>query len=878
MAPAAAAADWLTLVDEAIAVPHRSFSGALGGGGMPEPIGSLSTVMLDLPGPNVWPEIRALVDKRPPSPDRTALQILCARLLGDDEGVIRYCEEFERTAPPPRDPWPWPPTLGIRLAALLRQGRLRGRTEIEQWLEHPHGVRRGLMPDLRDLLPLETVRTMTFESLKSSASNKGYSSGFDSTLARELVLSHLNEFKKPLWEHARDLNDIGYVQRLIDHYGYADLVDPQLGSESAQKIYFRWLVLHHKLDEAARLLQDVAKSPAISAQEWGPGVKDVDREIETLQARVPNRDLWDLYTGAAIACGHIHEAAGRIGQHIRAASMKTKERSALIGQLMSLLEMIGDLDGLVADCRLAKQFGLEKDALYGILAIGLAAGDQRLIELGLTHDRSGDRAWNDDSLVRVQMERGQFADIERADLEDLRQRWSEHGSVEISLGALCDLYYRANRPKDILDLLQEFPAWPQDSLAKLDHAGFPHDSDSYDSQPIGFYAAWAFARTGRKDLAIKTLRDLLLYGQGAPVYELLNRIAGASALPIYDVATSANSVDPVPCLWKADLLFRLGHIGEAETGVRRAIALNPNQSFPYRRKLNDLLGKILLKKGDRAGARRCARLVKALDVAARCEESPGFGSLERNPLISQCAADLEKALAIYPDDATLQADLASCLHGLCRYGEAKKHYLAALRLAPFSLGEDSYEAPGIDSIASETDEGRKVLDSVVRQNPRNAEAYYARGLMLEKLGHSKEAVADFERTVALDPNHFMAWRRLSESTLLAYEAPARSQDAELRMIEFGIVDDRYDIMIDLTTVTDLRTAYVDLRRSLARLPKPGPDPIFSLPCQPDSGKQIDWPKFDPRGPTGRFIGGYFRYSSDLYEIVALFHPTDYPYD
>ena len=51
MPPAEAAAEWLALVDQAIALPHRSFAGALGGGGMPEPIGSLGTVMLDLPGP-----------------------------------------------------------------------------------------------------------------------------------------------------------------------------------------------------------------------------------------------------------------------------------------------------------------------------------------------------------------------------------------------------------------------------------------------------------------------------------------------------------------------------------------------------------------------------------------------------------------------------------------------------------------------------------------------------------------------------------------------------------------------------------------------------------------------------------------------------------
>lgn len=119
--PVKVAQEWLALVNEAAALPRRSIEGGLGGFPM-QPAGTLVNVLITLPPPEVWPEIQRLVTQQSPSANRTALMILCARLLGDDSQVITLCKEYDEQAAASHSGLEL--TGAVRRAALRRLGKL----------------------------------------------------------------------------------------------------------------------------------------------------------------------------------------------------------------------------------------------------------------------------------------------------------------------------------------------------------------------------------------------------------------------------------------------------------------------------------------------------------------------------------------------------------------------------------------------------------------------------------------------------------------------------------------------------------------------------------------------------------------------------------
>ena len=89
---------------------------------------------------------------------------------------------------------------------------------------------------------------------------------------------------------------------------------------------------------------------------------------------------------------------------------------------------------------------------------------------------------------------------------------------------------------------------------------------------MGLYAAWAFAKTGRNDLAVKALHSVLRFGfTDDEAFSLLNDTEGAPALSFYDELSRIDRWSPRPVAWKADLLRRLGRLDEAEKLARQAV-------------------------------------------------------------------------------------------------------------------------------------------------------------------------------------------------------------------------------------------------------------------------------------------------------------------
>ena len=211
--PSEQASKWIALLDEAIALPHRSFHGAMSGA-PPEPVGTLSNVLITLPGPASWPYIKALAFKRPPSADRTALLILVARLTGDDLGVIRLCEEYDRQAAALQSPdsrkgrYSESDTITPRLDAYWRLGRMNERNAARLALEATGDMDiSGLSPKVTDELLLGYLKNP-----ENQLSNRGTAV---KELGRKVALKYINQIPSAHWELAEDVKDLPYLARVL---------------------------------------------------------------------------------------------------------------------------------------------------------------------------------------------------------------------------------------------------------------------------------------------------------------------------------------------------------------------------------------------------------------------------------------------------------------------------------------------------------------------------------------------------------------------------------------------------------------------------------------------------------------------------------------
>jgi tetratricopeptide (TPR) repeat protein len=877
MPPHEAATQWLALVDEAIAIPHRSLNGSLGGS-PPIPIGTLNTVLITLPEPQVWPEIQTLIQKRPPSIDRTALEILMARLLGDNEAVIRLCDEYDRETPKQSTfSYMSSPAFSIRLAALRRLGKLLEPQYVEQIL-----LSRGpgeVLPSVIDLLPPDSAQTAMLSYLKQNNSPYELTNPQNVKLAQEVVIAHLSELPTPQWTLARDWNDSAYVKGLVEHYGYASLVKPNSNNTTQQQIYFRDLVLNGKLDEAANLIKDADSIPSLAPEDWGPEVKNPDQFIAALQVRVPKKDLWPLYVSAAVAAGHVPEALGRLDAQVSDPSTSDEQKSNLLDLRVGLHKRMGDLKGLATDYDDAKRIPSlpnSRDPVSDVLGATLAAGDEALIDKGIAHEIATD-GWYSTNLLKALSLRGRVVDFERLQLEQLQKADASVQSQGSIAETLCAVYYLANKPEEIVSLLKEFPNWNQGDVSRLNQSSW--DANRYEDetdQPVGFYIAWAFSKTGQKELAVQTLRAALIRHMDTSwPYRLLNEIGDASTLQIYEETIRAHPFDGWPVLWKGDCLFRLGRILEAEVCAREALAIDPTGTFGYREKLHGLLGQLLQKRGDDEGAQQQTRIDEAVRLASHAAD------LEAAGVLATATDVMKHAVAVWPEDAALQAQLAEYLRVQCLSAEAQPHYAKAYELLPLVLGQNSDGTSDINTMLYRHplgDRGVEILDKAVAQNPNNAEAHYARGLLNSRLGYSKRAVLDFQKAVQIDPHHLGAWQQLSAIARLGLLDPVEAQNAGLQVIELSPIADLMQGTLDLSSITDLGKAYHLIGRNFQALPTVGEKPLFPLHTYDNRPDHPSWPGLDPLQKTGRLVGGHFRYSLDIRQISDLYHVTGFPFE
>lgn len=877
--PAVLATQWIALVDAAIALPHRSFSGMMGGSPA-QPVGTLFNVLIAMPGPEAWPFIKTQVLKRPPSVDRTALLLLVARLAGDDAGVIRLCDEYDRQmdAIHPRDTRfardPERDTQPTKLDAYWRLDRMK----------EPDAVRLAQQVSGEiDLygVPSKVAQTLLLDYLKKPG-NQLYTRNVElRRLAKDIALSHLREIPYPHWELADDSIDLPYVFKLVDRYGYKSLIGSN-GQGNYKQIYFYGLIVHKDLNKAIQLLSDVDDVLRLDESEW-PQDNGIIPFIEGLQDRFPRKDFSFLLARAVLGIHKPADAANRIRKLASDSRFTHDQKLLLLSKLLEADAMAGNLTALSSDVdAIDKQRTRpgEYDPAYKLIETAMASGNRALIDKLVNRSLKEAPSYPNDGLLQALMAGHRYGELEQLAISNCREVNPGTGPSEIGARMLCDAYYRAGRPHDVLTVLEKFPNWDQSTIALEDsrdrYSGYSSLEES--RQPLGFYAAWAHLKTGRADLAIQGLRSLLLEkGDNVSCYRLLNEIGSRRCLDIYSELRAAFPYSNAAVLWESDLLFRLGKVKQAWAGIQKAIAIDPIGDYPYREKLANLTRQILAKHGDAAGAARAGIQLNAIRMGHRGEQ------LAKVSLLPQAEEAFSRALSLCPTDSALLAGLGNCLELENQKPDAQRLYLRALESITSAMGEATSESSQIGQLLTLDDlgaPGREVLGRVIAKYPKSSAAYQARGMLNRACSRYSDAAADFRKALALDPNRIDA---IDSLIAITREAHLNSKDAEtlaLKKIHLTLqMDvDFWTDNIGMANIGDLSTIYRAIHTRLKGFPLSIGGPMFPLHANIRNERLSIYPEFDPFTLEGRLPGRFFQIAKDVGNIARLYHPTRYPFE
>ncbi len=183
----------------------------------------------------------------------------------------------------------------------------------------------------------------------------------------------------------------------------------------------------------------------------------------------------------------------------------------------------------------------------------------------------------------------------------------------------------------------------------------------------------------------------------------------------------------------------------------RAVTLNPKDDRAhYMRGLA-----FAWEKKDREAIKDFSRAIEINDRFFQAYIQRGL-AMDRSGKPQDALKDLTRAIELNPGDSQAYLNRGAVHSRLGHEGEAKSDFARAVRLdqrKDFSqaLPEPPFAKPGnnLDSI--------KDLDLAISRDPKNAEAYYQRGMVYDSLGNYQQAIQDLNKSIELNPRNAAAY-------------------------------------------------------------------------------------------------------------------------
>ncbi len=742
----------------------------------------------------------------------------------------------------------------------------RVKTLLQRRVKHPdpeYGPGEIVIPDLATLLGESEARELIQQLLRESSAALRFELGQKTRdIAREVALEQKEELQAAPWGLIDSLDHVELYEALNAKFPASEDSRHDYQRNSANVYYLLGLVIRDRGEEATKLLkesnQDRFYLPYDLTRDLqaSPHREKIRKFLEEALAQNPDLPLWEAYFSISAAGGNTASAIPFIESMLEsrdwepAARLKLRERLAAAS--LSADRVSEGIEMIREDARGT----LENGSPNRSVAIEIAQAGIRMAKIGLLLDNadwrregveiaekaaklSGDSV---DRLLGNYFEQaGEWGRAQEIRIRQLRtkiesfsnNRWG-NSDARSELVDLARLYYLAERPDDVIVLLEEAPWWGVADLAEM------IGETGSGKEPVGFLAAWALAKTGETEKAVSILRELLLaLGGYDPAYELFAEIDPDGAVSWFDRLFALDPFEERPLIWKAIIVHEKGRAAEAKQLIEKAIATDPSdgEQGPGRRmRAYQVLSDLFAEEGNAEKAEFFAGVVASIRMSEEADALFEAGLRER------AIALYQESLGHFADAYCIQSRLARQLQEMGKHEEAQAHYQRAYELMPDSFGRVESHCFGCEAAFSgerAQSTAERVFAKMREERPEQPQVWYLSGYLDFERGNFGDATRHLLRAVELDPDYLNAWSKLASIGSAVHLDREIRDRAALQILRLDPL--QRHARAELDGMSDLRALWEAVEQAAKRQPKPV-DRLLALPAvetKPESGGGID---------------------------------------
>jgi tetratricopeptide (TPR) repeat protein len=749
------------------------------------------------------------------------------------------------------------------------------------------------VPDLVPLVGPEKAEAFLRRALVKSTAQLNIEAGTATDkLAQKLALELVNELKTPQWSLVNSLESVDLYEAMEKRFAKPETNEPPATvsdmpsvplpsdafgdneKKSARIYYLLGLIAHERTADAVAVARQFEKendayfpNEIVRQMERAGFVGQLNGFFHELLQQNPDLPFWEEYVQVAAHAGQTAEMVKLVQSAISKPGLSKGQRVHLQQLLYQALLANDEVEAGVTELRrliqtnepaLASSGRYERES-RGDLALRLARIGHLLnrpewLEEGLAdakaavqkQDEQDYSPWGNTTALSLAMllddlNRGPEAEavLATALSNAVSKKANGYGYVERFtpatriLAALAQLYHRAGRDADVLQLFDQAPYWGVKDLADLNprYVDLEELTPSFSYQhvtvPVGYYAAAALAKTGRTAEARKLLDPLFDQSPGCDrLYELLLSLDEEHAPAQLDALFARDQFEERPLIWKAHWLRTHQRLAEAEQTARQAIAIDPTDGEEGpgdRLRAYAELAEIRAARGDAKEAESLRGAVQAVQQAELADQFHAAGLLKR------AVAMYQDSLNRFADAYCIHARLAVQLSDMGLHEQAEEHYRRAYELMPDSFGRmESYCFGCERAFDGERAQGiaEKVFTELAQKTPNKPQVHYLLGYLREEEGRYPEALASYRVAVRLDPDYLNAWEKIEGISSHVFQSATERDAVVFNLLRLDPLGRHTHPSFE--DVSDLAALWRNVAIAAGKCP-PKPESLYPLP-------------------------------------------------